>query len=209
MKKAVALVIWKDADERQELLGVKRPEDDDDHPGMWGFPATSLDGGESWEDAVHRAAEEKLGVKVEIVRELSIGDQSREEFDIRLKNYEVKISEGEPEVPQPYGGTQYEDWKWMRPQEFRKTAETGSLCTSLLLDSRGVSFEMPANIDRSSVHHSAGLEDLEKLRVPQSVQQYPVGVTADLNQDIQNLESHQNNSEPLARRFQFLDRRTN
>lgn len=153
MKKAVALVIWKDSEKQEKLLGVKRPEDDEDHPGMWGFPATSVNQGESWEDAVHRAAEEKLGVEVEIVGELSVGDQKREEFDIRLKNYEVRITDGEPSVPQPNSGTQYVDWRWMRPEEFKKTAETGSLCTSLLLDSRDISYDMPSNIERSSIEH--------------------------------------------------------
>lgn len=58
-----------------KVLGVKRPEDDDDHPGMWGLPATSLDEGESWEDAVHRAAEKKLGVEVEIEHKRDEGYQ--------------------------------------------------------------------------------------------------------------------------------------
>ena len=46
------------------LLLVRRPDDDDDLPGVWGLPAASLAEGESEEDAVRRAGREKLGVEV-------------------------------------------------------------------------------------------------------------------------------------------------
>lgn len=92
----------------------------------------------------------------------------RDEFDILLRNYEVEITSGEPEVPQPYSGTQYVDWKWMKPEEFRRTAETGSLCTSLLLDSRNLNFQMPDNIDRSSVKHFNGEIEGLRTRRPES-----------------------------------------
>ncbi|MDY6761902.1 MAG: NUDIX domain-containing protein [Candidatus Nanohaloarchaea archaeon] len=147
MKQAVALVIYRDST-GDEVLSVLRPEDDDDHPGMWGLPATSLDTDETWEDAVHRAAEEKLGVAVEMRSVLSEGTQSRPDYHITLRNYAVDIVDGDPEVPQDgHPGTQYEDWDWKAVEQLRETAEDGgSLCTSLLLDYHGHEFDVPSNI---------------------------------------------------------------
>ncbi len=150
LKKAVALAIY---DEEDRILSVLRPEDDEDHPGMWGMPATSLNEEESWKDAVKRAGREKLGVEVEIEGMESEGVQERERYDIRLRNYRVDIK-GEPEVPQEGPGTQYKDWTWKPVEEMQKTAEEGdSLCTSLLLDRHGFSFDMPDNIVRDSINH--------------------------------------------------------
>ncbi|MFB6295074.1 MAG: NUDIX domain-containing protein, partial [Candidatus Nanohaloarchaea archaeon] len=98
MKRAVALIIYHGAD-RDQVLSVLRPEDDEDHPGMWGLPATSLDADETWEDAVRRAAREKLGVDVAVEAVLDEGVQSRDGYDIRLRNYRVTITAGEPSVP--------------------------------------------------------------------------------------------------------------
>ena len=50
------------------LLLVRRPEDDESLPGVWGLPAASLAGSESEEDAVRRAGREELGVEVVPVR---------------------------------------------------------------------------------------------------------------------------------------------
>lgn len=151
-KKAVALAIFDD--DGEELVSVLRPEDDDQHPGMWGMPATSLDEGESWEDAVKRAGREKLGVGVEIDELLSEGTQEREDFTITLRNYSVEIVSGEPECPQDGPGTQYQDWKWKPLEEMKHIAENGhSLCTALLLDRRSLEFDMPDNIVRDSIRH--------------------------------------------------------
>ncbi|MFB6191062.1 MAG: NUDIX hydrolase [Candidatus Nanohaloarchaea archaeon] len=146
MKKAVALVVYRSG-EKKEILSVLRPEDDEDHPGMWGMPATSLEEDESWEGAVIRAGREKLGVEVEIRDLLSEGRQEREDYDIVLRNYEVDVAAGEPDVDQDTGGTTYVDWKWKPVEEVRETASEGdSLCTSLLLDLHGLEFDVPDNI---------------------------------------------------------------
>lgn len=154
MKRAVALAIYEDGS-RDRILSVLRPEDDEDHPGMWGMPATSLGDGESWEDAVHRAADEKLGLEVRIKEMLSEGAQERKDYDIVLRNYEVEITGGEPDVDQEdVESTKYEDWEWKPVEEMQETAEEGdSLCTSLLLDYHGYDFEAPGNIYR--MEHSS------------------------------------------------------
>lgn len=51
IKKAISFVFRNDD---EEMLVVLRREDDDDLPGVWGFPAGSLNEGKTWEDAVRR-----------------------------------------------------------------------------------------------------------------------------------------------------------
>ncbi len=60
-KHSVSLVI----EGPEGLLLVRRPDDDESLPGVWGLPAVSLAPGESEEDAVRRAGRDKLGVEVE------------------------------------------------------------------------------------------------------------------------------------------------
>ncbi|MFB6241066.1 MAG: NUDIX domain-containing protein, partial [Gemmatimonadota bacterium] len=48
--------------DRETVLAVRRPEDDEDLPGHWGLPAASLREDEEWEEAVLRTGPEKLGV---------------------------------------------------------------------------------------------------------------------------------------------------
>ena len=50
-KRSVSLVI----EGPDGLLLVRRPDDDESLPGVWGLPAASLAQGESEEDAVRRA----------------------------------------------------------------------------------------------------------------------------------------------------------
>lgn len=149
MKRAVALTIYRDED-REEILSVLRPENDEDHPGVWGMPATSLKDGESWEDAVHRAADEKLGVDVNIKQLQSEGFQHRENYDITLRNYEVEISLGQPDVDQKdIDSTKYVSWDWKPIEDMKEAAtETASLCTSLLLNYHSLDFDEPDDIYR-------------------------------------------------------------
>ncbi|MDY6777922.1 MAG: NUDIX hydrolase [Candidatus Nanohaloarchaea archaeon] len=147
MKQAVALVVYRD-DTHEQVLSVLRPEDDDDHPGMWGLPATSLRDDEDWLDAVHRAAQKKLGVQVVSGELVSEGEQEREDYTIVLRNYRVSIN-GDPDVDQDADGTTYEDWTWKPVSAMQETAEEGdSLCTSLLLDRHGIAFDRDDDIVR-------------------------------------------------------------
>ena len=137
---AVALVIENDAG---EVLAVKRPEDDADGLTSWGLPATSLRApGESWEQAAHRAAREKLGVSVVLGECMGEQHHERETYLLTLRDYRARISEGEPHVPQtayPHAGTQYTDWKWTSEWDiFIPTARKGSVCTRIFLDAKGI-----------------------------------------------------------------------
>jgi 8-oxo-dGTP diphosphatase len=117
--------------ERPEgLLLVRRPDDDEDLPGMWGLPAVSLTSGESEEEAVRRAGRDKLGVEVRPLG--AIGTEGA------MTDWEAELVAGEPCVPQHGDGTQYTDLRWGEPSELRPAAREGSLCSQALLRARGL-----------------------------------------------------------------------
>jgi ADP-ribose pyrophosphatase YjhB (NUDIX family) len=116
------------------LLLVRRPPDDAELPGVWGLPAATLTDGEGWEQAVRRAAREKLGVEVEVGPELNRGAQVRAAYRLEMRLYAATLTGGTPRVPQPRPGvTQYSEWRWGRAEQVRPAAEQGSLCSQLLL----------------------------------------------------------------------------
>jgi 8-oxo-dGTP diphosphatase len=118
-----------------ELLVVLRPPDDPDLPDAWGLPAGRVRPGESWEDAVRRAGREKLGVELEVGRELNRGSLQRATYRLEMRLFEAKITRGEPRVPQDTPGvTQYRAWRWATPDALRPAAERGSLCCRLCLE---------------------------------------------------------------------------
>jgi NUDIX domain-containing protein len=112
------------------LLLVRRPDDDERLPGLWGLPAVSLAPGESEREAVCRAGREKLGVEVEPVERVG--------RDQTMTDWEARIVSGEPQVPQPGPHTQYTDLRWGEPSELVPAARQGSLCCGVLLRARGL-----------------------------------------------------------------------
>ncbi|WP_203800302.1 NUDIX domain-containing protein [Mycobacterium heckeshornense] len=136
---SVALVIKND---RDELLLVKRPEDEEGPlAGVWGFPAITLKPNESETHAAHRIGPTKLGVEVDVgekIGELSCG---REAVILHLSDYAATIPEGHtPSVPQSDTTvTQYVDLKFTSdPTELFPAAQRGSVCTQIYLSSIGV-----------------------------------------------------------------------
>jgi 8-oxo-dGTP diphosphatase len=134
LKNSVSLVIHG----RDGLLLVRRPEHDESLPGEWGLPAATLRPGEDEQDAVRRAGREKLGVEVRAIRPLGEAEDERSEYRIRMRDWEVEIAAGEPSVPQPGQGTQYESCRWGDPAELVPAARRGSLCARVLLRERGI-----------------------------------------------------------------------
>jgi hypothetical protein len=115
------------------LLLVRRPEDDEDLPGVWGLPAVSLAPGESEEEAVRRAGRDKLGVEVEPVKRVG-----REQS---MTDWVARIVSGRPAVPQPGPHTQYAELRFGEPSELVPAAREGSLCCRVLLRARGLDWE--------------------------------------------------------------------
>ena len=132
VREAVSYVIYRPGSE-EDFLIVLRPEDDPDLPGVWGLPAGSKREGEGWGEAVLRAGMEKLGVGLCILRELAEGEAERGGYILRMRLYEAAIAVGRPRVPGPFGGTQYEAWRWGVGGDLQEAASKGSLCCRLYL----------------------------------------------------------------------------
>jgi 8-oxo-dGTP diphosphatase len=132
LKQSIALVI----EGPNGLLLVRRPEDDEDLPGLWGLPAASLEEGESEEEAVRRAGRAKLGVEVRAVRRLGEAAGERPGYRIGMGDWEAEIVSGSPAVPQPGPGTQYDELRWGDAAELVPAARAGSLCCRVLLSAR-------------------------------------------------------------------------
>jgi ADP-ribose pyrophosphatase YjhB (NUDIX family) len=133
-KRSVALVIRQPGSGRRVLV-VKRPPDDEDLPNVWGLPAGSLRVGESWSQAVERAAREKLGVEVEAGALLNEGRADRRGYVLHMRLYEAALLDGQPDVDQPVRGTtRYVSWTWAEPEVLATAAEAGSLCSRLFLE---------------------------------------------------------------------------
>jgi 8-oxo-dGTP diphosphatase len=134
LKRSVALVI----EGPDGVLLVRRPDDDESLPGEWGLPAATLGAGEAEEDAVRRAGRDKLGVEVRPLRSLGEAEDERSGYRIVMRDWAVEIASGEPFVPQPGAGTQYDSWRWGGAAELAPAARRGSLCARVLLRERGI-----------------------------------------------------------------------
>jgi 8-oxo-dGTP diphosphatase len=130
---SVAIVVKDDAG---RLLVVKRDDQDKDLPGVWGLPAATIRDGETPEQAAVRAAADKLGVKVRVLR-FTGEDTSHTQS---LREYEAEIVDGTPSVPQndpsvsQYAGLQYTD----DPRILLEAACKGSLCSRIYLRNAGI-----------------------------------------------------------------------
>jgi 8-oxo-dGTP diphosphatase len=135
VKQSVSVAIH---DAAGQVLLVQRPRDDEDLPLAWGLPAASLGAGESWGDAVERAARDKLGVDVAIGDRLAEGQLDRPGYRLEMRLYEAAITAGEPAVPQKTPSvTQYVAWRWGLAAELEPAARDGSLCSRLYLEWAG------------------------------------------------------------------------
>jgi ADP-ribose pyrophosphatase YjhB (NUDIX family) len=134
LKRSVSLVIEGPAG----LLLVRRPDDDESLPGAWGLPAATLRPGEAEDDGVRRAGRDKLGVEVRPLRLIGEAEDERPGHRILMRDWAVEIAAGEPAVPQPGEGTQYERCRWGDAAELAPAARRGSLCARVLLRERGI-----------------------------------------------------------------------
>jgi ADP-ribose pyrophosphatase YjhB (NUDIX family) len=132
VKRSVSLAIRGDAG---RTLLVQRPPHDEDLPLAWGLPAASLRGDEDWEAAARRAARDKLGVQVVVDGVLRSGHLGRPGYRLEMRLYGVRITEGEPAVPQPADDvTQYVALRWGHAADLVPAARAGSLCSRLYLE---------------------------------------------------------------------------
>lgn len=139
--KYVVAVVLKSKKNPNEFLVVKRPDDDPDLGGHWGFPATTMQPGELPEDAAKRICKEKLYCDAEATRFLGLMFQKRNSYDIFLMDIDMLLADGEePDVhAAETNGTTYVDQKWsVDPNDLMSSAKGGSCCSSIFLTDRGL-----------------------------------------------------------------------
>ena len=137
--RAIAVVISAPYDVNL-VLTVRRPDDDDDLPGVWGLPATTVRKGEADSDATLRLGETKLGSAVTLRNLLSDGTQNRPDNKLYMRLYSAVMDTPEPSLPSSAGedgATYYADWRWAPMSSLVEGAERGSLCCALALRSHG------------------------------------------------------------------------
>ena len=136
-KRSVALAVVKEND-RSKVLLVRRPEDDEEFPGMWGLPAASHGFDETCEDVVRPIGVQKLGVEVTIGDRMASGRQERGGYVLTMCLYNASLDGAVPVLPLAEigtrGVTQYTGWRWGEQWELEDSARRGSLCSQLLLD---------------------------------------------------------------------------
>ena len=105
------------------ILTIRRPNDDDEFPGIWGLPAGSYRMCESREEVVSRIGCDKLGVVLTTLGVLSRGRQDRTDYLLEMELVEAQM-DGLPKCP---------EWCWESPWILEKGRQSGSLCCDLAL----------------------------------------------------------------------------
>lgn len=110
-----------------EILSTRRPDDDDELPGIWGLPAATARGQETTQEVIARIGREKLGAKLTPIRVLGSGAQDRLKYRLEMQLWEVSM-EGKPTHP---------NWQWASIEVLLPGKEAGSLCCELAINSNG------------------------------------------------------------------------
>jgi ADP-ribose pyrophosphatase YjhB (NUDIX family) len=124
VKRSVAVAVFNG----EQVLSVRRPDEDDELPGVWGLPAGTLKAGETTEDLIKRIGREKLGAELKPIRRINAGKQMRPQYLLEMELWEAAM-EGSlyPSHPQ---------WRWASIESLRESAEAGSLCCELAVKSK-------------------------------------------------------------------------
>jgi ADP-ribose pyrophosphatase YjhB (NUDIX family) len=138
---AVAAVLRHPGDERL-FLAVRRPDSDEQLPGVWGLPAVTLAPGELPEAGLRRIGREKLGTEVEPVRFVGIRSRDRGDYELILMDIEARLTGPEPAVADaPTRATRYVDQRWTGDLLLlRDAARMGSVCSQVMLEAHGVDY---------------------------------------------------------------------
>lgn len=123
VKHSIAVAIFKG----DQVLSVRRADNDDELPGVWGLPAGTLRTGETVDDLIKRIGKDKLGVELQPVRKINEGKQMRAQYLLEMELWEAKM-EGKPKHP-----PLHTQWRWAELETLKSGAEAGSLCCELAL----------------------------------------------------------------------------
>jgi 8-oxo-dGTP diphosphatase len=108
-----------------QVLAIRRPDDDDDLPGIWGLPAGTCRGAETVEQVIRRIGREKLGVSLEPVHKIAFGTQDRPAYRLEMELWEASMQ----------GTPTHREWKWSSVDLLAPGANRGSLCCELAIKS--------------------------------------------------------------------------
>jgi 8-oxo-dGTP pyrophosphatase MutT (NUDIX family) len=122
VKHSIAMMIFNG----DNVLSVRRPDDDDELPGIWGLPAGTLHGKETIEDLIVRIGHQKLGVDLTPVRKGASGRRIRAQYLLEMELWEASMK------GTPTGC----EWRWAAIQSLEPGAAAGSLCCELALKSK-------------------------------------------------------------------------
>ena len=139
LKRSIAVAV-RDAGGR--LLVVKRADDDESLPGVWGLPAATSYDGEDAAATVARIGRQKLGVTLRLGAHVGTESDDRTGYAIRLDEYTAEVTGGTPEAPQPDTSvSQYATCAYVTdPAILREAARRGSLCSRIYLRSAGLTW---------------------------------------------------------------------
>jgi 8-oxo-dGTP diphosphatase len=129
IKHSVAVLI-KNGD---RVLAIRRPDDDDELPGIWGLPAASYREDETLEELIDRIGRDKLHVVLTPKRRLTAGVQDRIRYRLEMELWEAGMT----------GAPRGIEWGWMPLETLRAGSEKGSLCCSLALSDADSGFHRP------------------------------------------------------------------
>jgi len=118
IKHSIAVLIRRD----DLILTVRRPDDDDELPGVRGLPAGSFRNSESVEDLIARIGQQKLGVVLTPVRKLAEGTQDRSAYRLQMELWEAAME-----------GTPNREFQWSTEEVLLPGKDQGSLCCELAL----------------------------------------------------------------------------
>lgn len=106
-----------------EILTIRRPDNDDELPGIWGLPAGTYREGEPLEALVERIGHDKLGVDLRVLDVLARGIQDRANYCLEMALVEAAMG----------GIPNQATWRWASPDVLKEGQERGSFCCDLAL----------------------------------------------------------------------------
>jgi len=121
VKRSIAVLIRKG----DLILSLRRADNDDELPGVWGLPAGSFRESESLVDMITRIGREKLGVELTPIQKIAEGTQDRPAYRLQMELWEVAMR----------GNPSHESFRWAGVEILRPGMAQGSLCCELALKS--------------------------------------------------------------------------
>jgi len=106
-----------------EILTVRRPDNDDELAGIWGLPAGTYGPDETLETLVKRIGRDKLGVELRSLGVLARGSQDRTDYSLEMALVEAEMR----------GVPRQVEWRWAVPEALKAGQVRGSLCCDLAL----------------------------------------------------------------------------